>query len=141
MKTLFPEATRFWLSGWRIPASADDKQSHKGDQTENQKKDLEQAHKGVENHVECIPGQGKESAVHAVDPIARKGADQRGENQQSAVENRAPHEKNSQDLKIHNPSPLFGIGWARISLNKTAVSCRGHAAKQIGTGQIPEALP
>jgi hypothetical protein len=64
------------FSGRRI-SSADDTQNDKGYQVEQNDSYLEDPHPGVVKGVELIPGESKPPAVYALNPIMRKGEEQK----------------------------------------------------------------
>jgi len=86
--------------------SSYDDEGNVGDEIEYQNKHLEQSDEGVDCYVERFFGDREPSAVDLVDPITGAGTDQKRQNQQRPVHNRAPHEESSDVNDIHNVSPF-----------------------------------
>jgi hypothetical protein len=85
---------------------SDDQQSHVGNKTEHKDQCFVQCDERVYHHVEGFSGNGKPFAVYSVGPVSGTDTDQRRDNQQCYVQNRAPHEKCSDTVDIHDIAPL-----------------------------------
>jgi hypothetical protein len=79
-------------------SSADDAESQKRHQIEQNDTDLEDAHPGIMKRVELIPRQTEPSAMDALNPIMGKDEEQEPHRHNSVIDDRSPQKKVAGDF-------------------------------------------
>ena len=84
-----------------VASSADDAESEKGHQVEQNDAYFENRHPGIVECVELIPGQTEPSAMDALHPIMNKNEEQEPCRQYSVIDDRSPQKKVARDFGAH----------------------------------------
>jgi hypothetical protein len=95
-----PRADEF-TAALHHPISADNAESEKRHQVEQNDTDLEDAHPGIVKRVELVPRQTEPSAMDALHPIVSKDKEQEPDRHNSVIDDRCPQKKVARNFSAH----------------------------------------